>query len=188
MSSVEIIGLDAIQRNFRKFNFTQRKAKERYLDLISISALQLLRTNTPKDTGALARSWQVLARGSNYIDIGVPPDQSDKLFYLTNGTRRAPPNLFVSVIGSFINNQIISTLEQSLSESHIFFKKLPGGKGRRRQQVGRTSAGFTGGKRATGSASVKRVGTGGKRLGRRLSLRRRRGRSVNQARKDVKMG
>jgi hypothetical protein len=104
----------------------------------------------------------------------------------TNGTRRSPPNLFVSFIGSFIDNQIISTLELSLSESHVFFERLPGGRGRSRQQVGRTSAGFSGGKRATGSATVKRAGTGSKRLGRRLSLRRRRGRTINAARKDIR--
>ena len=185
---VEIIGLPEIAKNFQKFSFTQRRAKERYFDLIGNSSLQLLRGNTPRDTGALARSWQILGRGGDWLDVGVPPDQYDKLYYLTNGTRTQTPNLFVSVIGSFIDNQIISTLELSLKESHIFFNRLPGGRGRSRQQVGRTSAGFSGGKRATGTATVKRTGTGSKRLGRRLSLRRRRGRTINATRKDIKMG
>ena len=188
MAGIEIVGLDKIIRNFRKFDFTQQRAKTRYFDLIGESALDLLRGNTPRDTGALARSWMELGRSGDWLDIGVSPDQSDKLYYLMHGTRDQAPNMFVDVIRSFIDNQIISTLEFSLAESHTYFKTLPGGKGRRRQQVGRTSAGFTGGKRATGSATVKRAGTGGKRLGRRLSLRRRRGRTVNQSRKDVKMG
>ncbi len=128
--AIEIVGLKEIAKNFRKFDFTQRQAKERYFDLIGNSALGLLRTNTPVDTGALKRSWQVLGRGSDWLDVGVPPDQYDKLFYITNGTRRAPPNLFVSFISGFIDNQIISTLELSLSKSHVFFQGVPGGKGR----------------------------------------------------------
>lgn len=52
-----------------------------------------------------------------------------------------------------------------------------GGKGRKFQQVGRTKATLTG-HRQSGGAQVKRVGTGSKRLGRRLSLRRRRGKDI----------
>ena len=62
MSGIEVIGLDQIKRNFNKFSFTQRRAKEKYLDLIGDSAVELLRTNTPVDTAALKRSWQVLGR------------------------------------------------------------------------------------------------------------------------------
>jgi len=52
-----------------------------------------------------------------------------------------------------------------------------GGRGRKFQQVGRTKATLTG-HRQSGGAQVKRVGTGSKRLGRRLSLRRRRGKDI----------
>ena len=40
---------------------------------------------------------------------------------------------------------VMARLEAALAESHEFFRKLPGGKGRKFQQVGRTSAGFKGG-------------------------------------------
>ena len=52
-----------------------------------------------------------------------------------------------------------------------------GGRGRKFQQVGRTKATLEG-HRQSGGAQVKRIGTGSKRLGRRLSLRRRRGKDI----------
>jgi hypothetical protein len=82
----------------------------------------------------------------------------------------------------------MARLEAALAESHRWFAKLPGGKNRRFQQVGRTSAGFKGGTSFAGRATLVRVGTGRRQLKRRLSLRRRRGKSVNPARKDVRVG
>jgi len=185
---IEVIGLDLIVKNFRKFNFTQPRAKERYLTMVGTEAITMLRRNTPRDTGALAESWGVLSRGIDYIDIGVPEEQLDILSFVTKGTIHQIAQPFVDFIGRIIDNTIIQSLELALSESHPFFRKLPGGKQRKRQQVGRTSAGFQGGTRFSGRATLVRPGTGRRQLKRRLSLRRRKGRSINQARKDVKMG
>jgi len=185
---IEVIGLDKIIQNFRKFNFTQPRAKERYLTMVGTEALIMLERNTPRDTGELASSWQVISRGLDYIDIGVPEEQLDILSFVSEGTIFQTANPFLQFIGRIINNTIIQSLELALSESHPFFRKLPGGKQRKRQQVGRTSAGFQGGTRFAGRATLVRPGTGRRQLKRRLSLRRRKGKSINAPRKDVKMG
>jgi len=185
---IEVIGLDTIIKNFRKFDFTQPRAKERYLNMVGVESISMLRRNTPRDTGALAESWGVISRGIDYIDIGVPEEQLDILSFVSEGTIHQIAQPFLQFIGRVIDNTIMQSLELALSESHPFFRKLPGGKQRKRQQVGRTSAGFSGGTRFAGRATIIRPGTGRRQLKRRLSLRRRKGKSINQARKDVKMG
>jgi len=212
---VEIIGLDKIKRSFNDFKFIGPKVTQRFLQMIGDEAVNLLKLNTPVDTGSLANSWRVMSLGQDYVDVGT--DQMDILTYLTEGTKPhiirprnksvlrfeiggeeifttlvnhpgTKKNRFLDAIGKQINNIIIARLEQSLSEHHEYFKQLPGGKGRRFQQVGRTSAGFSGGVSFAGRSTLTRPGFGTKRLKRRLSLRRRRGRSINPSRKNVKLG
>jgi hypothetical protein len=98
------------------------------------------------------------------------------------------PRNFVAEINTRVDRMVMARLQQALAENHRWFAKLPGGKGRRFQQVGRTSAGFKGGTSFAGRATMIRPGTGRRQLKRRLSLRRRRGKSINPARKDVKLG
>ena len=65
---------------------------------------------------------------------------------------------------------------------------VPGGKNRKMQQVGRTSAGFKGGVSFAGRSTLVRAGTGRRQLKRRLSLRRRRGHGMNPKEKKVNLG
>jgi len=183
--AIEIEGLDKVQRKFRKFNMSTPNVKSRFLDMIGQESLELLRINTPRDTGQLADAW-VLQKSENSIVIAN--DQQDLLSFLTVGTIRHLPNPFISVINRQVENMVIDRLEGALSESHQWFSKLPGGKNRKMQQVGRTSAGFKGGVSFAGRATMVRAGTGRRQLKRRLSLRRRRGASINPSRKDVKVG
>jgi hypothetical protein len=97
------------------------------------------------------------------------------------------PRNFVADINHQVDNMVIARLEAALAESHRWFAKLPGGKNRKHQQVGRTSAGFRGGTSFAGRSSLVRAGTGRRQLKRRLSLRRRRGTSINQTRKEIKL-
>ena len=182
---IKTIGLDKLQRNFRKFNMSAPNVKSRFLDMIGVESLQLLRINTPRDTGQLADSW-VLQKSEN--SIVIMSDQQDLLSFLTVGTIRHLPNPFISVINRQVENMVMDRLELALSESHIWFAKLKGGKGRKYQQVGRTSAGFKGGTTFSGRSTLVRAGTGRRQLKRRLSLRRRKGRSINPSRKDVRVG
>ena len=76
-----------------------------------------------------------------------------------------------------------------MAENHPYFVKLAGGKGRKFQQVGRTSAGFKGGVSFAGRSTLVRAGTGRRQLKRRLSLRRRRGSlAKNNKETRVKLG
>jgi hypothetical protein len=180
---IEVKGLDKIEKSLRDFNFRVPNIKSRFLDMIGVESLELLRLNTPRDTGALADSW-VLQKSAS--EVVIMNDNQDLLSFITFGTIRHRPNPFVSIINSQVNNMILDRLGAALAESHRYFKDIPGGKNRRFQQVGRTSAGFKGGVSFAGRSTLVRVGTGRRQLKRRLSLRRRRGKSVNPSRKDVK--
>ncbi len=192
---IEVIGLDKITKEFNAFQFAGKRVQSRFLTLIGNEAVNLLQLNTPRDTGELASSWRVLDQGSDNVSVGVSDDQIEKLTFLTRGTVHTPPNPFLDFISIIINNKVADTVQNALATNHPYFKGMSGsifrsigGQGRKRQQVGRTSAGFTGGKRATGTGAVKRPGTGRKSFGRRLSRRRRRGISINASRVDVKLG
>ena len=152
--------------------------------MIGIEALDLLKMNTPRDTGLLADSWQLQ---KSKTEVVIANDQQDLISFITFGTIRHRPNPFIEVINFQVDNMVMARLQAALAESHRWFSKLPGGKNRKFQQVGRTSAGFKGGVSFAGRSSLVRAGTGRRQLKRRLSLRRRRGKSVNPARKDVKL-
>lgn len=182
---VEIKGLDKIQKELNKFNFKAPNIEQRFLDMIGVEALEMLRANTPVDTGNLRDSWQLQ---QSHKEVVIANDQQDLLsWHLFGSVNHRMPRNFVAEINQQINNIAMARLEQALAENHRYFKDLPGGKGRRFQQVGRTSAGFRGGVSFAGRSSLIRAGTGRRQLKRRLSLRRRRGKSINPARKDVKL-
>ena len=182
---IDVEGLDDLQNKFNKFKFSGKNIKYRFLEMIGVESLELLKINTPIDTGVLREGW-VLQQSEN--EVNIINDQQDLLSFHTFGTIRHIANPFIERINKQVDNMVMARLERALAESHVFFKKLPGGKNRRFQQVGRTSAGFRGGTSMAGRATLVRAGTGRRQLKRRLSLRRRRGKSVNPARKDVKVG
>ena len=184
-TEIKVIGLDKIQKQLHKFDFIAPRVRYRFLQMIGVEALELLKINTPKDTGQLSESW-ILQQTDH--EVIIANDQQDLISFITIGTIRHRPNPFISVINQQVNNMVLRRLEAALAENHTYFRKLKGGKGRRFQQVGRTSAGFKGGVSFAGRASLVRVGTGRRQLKRRLSLRRRRGKSINPSRKDVKVG
>ena len=184
MASVE--GMDRLLRNFRKVNFSIPNIESRFLDVIGEEALEMLRMNTPVDTGNLRDSWQ-LQKSAH--EIVVANDQQDLLsMHLFGSIHHPMPRNFVQQVNDVIDREVLNTLERALAESHRWFRKLPGGKGRKYQQVGRTSAGFKGGTSFAGRATLVRVGTGRRQLKRRLSLRRRRGSMMQPGRKNVKLG
>ena len=182
---IDVKGLKEMQNKFNKFKFSGKNIKYRFLTMIGVESLELLKMNTPVDTGALREGW-VLQQSEN--EVTIMNDQQDLISFLSMGTIRHIANPFIMRINSQVDNMVMARLEAALAESHEFFRKLPGGKGRKFQQVGRTSAGFKGGTSFAGRSTLVRAGTGRRQLKRRLSLRRRRGRSINPARKDVKVG
>jgi len=185
MAGVDIKGLDSFQSELKKFDFKIPKIKYRFLSMVGVESLEMLRANTPVDTGQLRDSW-VLQQTEN--EVVISNDQQDLLsWHLLGSKNHKMPRNFVMEINQVVDNMVMARLEQALAENHKYFKNLRGGKGRKHQQVGRTSAGFTGGVSFAGRASLVRAGTGRRQLKRRLSLRRRRGKSVNPSRKDVKL-
>jgi hypothetical protein len=186
MAGVDIKGLDKFEKELKQFDFRIPKIKSRFLDMIGVEALEMLRANTPVDTGNLRDSWNLQQTENEVI---IANDQQDLLsWHLMGSKNHRNPRNFVMEINQQVDNMVMARLSQALAENHRFFKNLPGGKGRRFQQVGRTSAGFKGGISFAGRSSLIRAGTGRRQLKRRLSLRRRRGASINPARKDVKLG
>jgi hypothetical protein len=184
MASVE--GLNRLLKNFNQVNFRIPNIESRFLDVIGEESLEMLRANTPVDTGNLRDSWQ-LQKSAH--EIVVANDQQDLLsLHLFGSIHHPMPRNFVQQVNDVVEREVLNTLEKALAENHRWFSKLPGGKGRKFQQVGRTSAGFKGGVTFAGRATLIRAGTGRRQLKRRLSLRRRRGGSINPARKDVKLG
>ena len=185
MAGVDIKGLDSFQKELNRFDFKLPNIKTRFLDMVGVEALEMLKANTPVDTGQLRDSW-VLQQTQN--EVTISNDQQDLLsWHLFGSKNHKMPRNFVAEINQQVDNLVMDRLEQALAENHRYFKNLPGGKGRRFQQVGRTSAGFRGGTSFAGRVTMIRAGTGRRQLKRRLSLRRRRGKSINPARKDVKL-
>tara|TARA_R110000824_G_scaffold369865_1_gene559392 strand:- start:2783 stop:3343 length:561 start_codon:yes stop_codon:yes gene_type:complete len=186
MAGVDIKGLDSFERELKKFDFKLPNIKSRFLDMVGEEAMSMLQANTPVDTGNLRDSWQLIKSANEVV---IANDQQDLLSMLLFGSIHHPmPRNFVAEINTRVDNMVMDRLEQALAESHRWFAKLPGGKGRKHQQVGRTSAGFKGGVSFAGRATMVRAGTGRRQLKRRLSLRRRRGKSINRTRKDVRLG
>ena len=214
---IEIRGLDQIKRNFTNFKFAGPRVQKRFLRVIGQATVELARFNTPSDSGDLSNQWKIVGISENEVQVGVddielidiltrgqqphliePKDKTvlrfekdgQEIFAARVFHTGSPPNPFIDEISRLVGNLVIETLEVALREQHPFFSSLRGvgGKGRRFQQVGRTSAGFKGGVSFAGRSNLVRVGTGRRQLKRRLALRRRRGGSILTKKKEVKLG
>lgn len=210
---IVVEGLKEITDGFKKFEFTGKRIQARFLTLIGEQTVLLLKRVTPVDSGELANSWRIVGQGKGYVEVGtdlidqvkdlekgtqphiIRPVRADVLRFEIGGQEvfttevRHPgtaPNLFLDNVARIIQSEVIKILEQALSENHPYFLKLKGGKGRKYQQVGRTSAGLKGGVSFAGRSTLVRAGTGRRQLKRRLSLRRRRG-SLARSKQETKV-
>ena len=216
MVSIEIRGFDEIEKSFREFAFSGKRVQARFLRLVGDNTVILAKDMTPKDSGELADSWRVLGQSKDTVEVGtsligllrdlaegtqphiIEPKRAKVLRFEFGGQEvfaarvRHPgikANPFLDDIQRIIHANVIKTLQTALSENHEFFRELDvGGKGRKFQQVGRTSAGFKGGTSFAGRSTFVRPGTGRRQLKRRLSLRRRRGGSINPKKTQVNIG
>ena len=176
---VTVKGLKEVQEKFTAFANSGNVYTNTYLDLISESAIQLLRNNTPVDTGELRDSWQEVNRAQNFVEVGVSDDQEDKLQFVLFGTKYTKPNNFIFAIENAINNEMQKFMSGSLRKSHKFWTAIPDvyGTGNITATVGLTGTKYSK-KRAFGRATLVRPRTGMKRLRRRIGRRRRVGTSV----------
>jgi len=96
--AVKIIGADEVARRFKELQTGGPNLQQMFLDEISRSSIELLKANTPKDTGNLANSWHESGRTNNSVtislkDFGGPAvgfsrtTNNDKLRFIIFGTR-----------------------------------------------------------------------------------------------------
>jgi len=112
--AIDIKGLDEIQAKFNKFNFMGKNVKYRFLEMVGVEALQLLKMNTPVDTGELREGW-MLQQSEN--EVVVMNDQQDLLEFIALGTIRHIPNPFIQRI----NHQIDMVFNSKISILIIYF-------------------------------------------------------------------
>ena len=119
---IEVKGLKKIEKELRDFNFKIPNIKYRFLTMIGTEALELLKINTPKDTGNLSESW-VLQQSEN--EVVIMNDNQDLLGWITFGSIRHRPNPFIEVINHQVDNMVMKRLEAALAENHRYFKNMP---------------------------------------------------------------
>lgn len=178
----ELQGMDKAKSDFLAFARTSDPSINSFFSSVSNAAINLLKSNTPVDTGKLKSSWRVVSnlrsKGTGEILIGVTEDQEEKLRFVSFGTRFTDPNPFVEhseiVIQSFVNE----FLAQSLDNQHRWWRESGLTGNLKRANIAKIPGASTGTKyssrRGTGSAALKRPNKGFKSLNRRVGLRSRR--------------
>jgi len=176
---IKVEGFDEVKKNFQDFAQSGNISVPNYLNLISESAIKLLKDNTPVDTGALRDSWQEVARTQNSVEVGVSDDQEEKLGYVINGTIFIPANDFMDRVSTVVNQLMQSFMSKSLKQAHKFWKEIPDvhGTGNITSTVGLTGTKFNN-RRSFGRSTLYKPRTGRKRLNRRIGRRRRVGSSI----------
>ena len=139
VEGIETIGLQSIQDRLKKFKFTGPNITSRFIDMIGTESLELLKMNTPIDTGELREGWILQKNSTGFV---IMNDQQDLLSFLTFGTIRHMPNPFIERINTQVEHMVMDRLEAAMEEvdrqQNIgILRNLPGGKNRRFQQVGR---------------------------------------------------
>ena len=170
---VKVIGADRVAEEFNRLSGSVYATQEAVLALTSDKTLSLLKQNTPRDTGALSRSWYEKTRTRTKIKIGVTPDQDDKLVYIVFGTRYIQPNDFISPVLIFIGENIENIMRSNLKASHPYLTNIQSRGGIRTPSniVGNTKTTFNK-RRGRGFSVAKRPSSGRKRYNRKIGLRR----------------
>lgn len=181
-----LVGYDKVKQDFIKWGSSVNPSMKGLLDFVERSALSLLLQNTPKDTGELSRSWTVIEKTRNSIEIGVRPDQEEKLQYVVNGTRYTEPNRFMDLVDGSINNLLNIGLADELVKRHRFWRPIIG-KVNITNTVGLTGTKYNK-RRSRGKATIYRLRKG--RIANRVRIGRRRSTAglSNQFFKDIKIG
>lgn len=173
---VTIIGATEVARQFDSLKQSANYSQGKFLDAIATTTIDLLRQNTPKDTGALSNSWQVARRTYTTLLIGVTPDQVDKLVYVVFGTRYIQPKDFITPILNNIADNIDSVMRFYLKQSHPYLSQMQVTGGFRGIKTPSNVVGLTGTRvhkrRYRGVNALKPLHTGIPRLGNRITRRR----------------
>jgi hypothetical protein len=76
-------GLTEYIRDLKTIDTNSPKVQKEFLLLVEQVVLDVIKRNSPVDTGELAASWKVTARGRDYIELDT--DQPEKFFAVVNG-------------------------------------------------------------------------------------------------------
>ena len=97
-SRVQLIGMNDVIAKYNSFMRSGAVTLDIYLEFIGQRVLDLLKQNTPVDTGALRDSWHIMSKDTNSITIGVTDEQEDTLQAVIYGTNPSD-GFFVPVLG-----------------------------------------------------------------------------------------
>lgn len=179
---IEVKGIDVINRNFQQMIDTGKVSVDGFMNTVGRTAVDLLRSNTPVESGKLRDSWRfrvIKGGGRATVRCIVGEDQEAKLRYITFGTRYIQPDPFVDrvevVIQSFVANLLGNAYDQA---GHKWYRESGFTSNMRRANIGKIPGASTGTnyskRRSTGSYGLKRPSKGFKTLSRRVGRKSRR--------------
>lgn len=177
----ELYGVELVLKDFQEFIRSGENSINGFFNLIENGAINLLKANTPVDTGRLRASWRVLDRnisnGVGVTRIGVSDDQEEKLHYVTFGNKFTQANPFVEQSEVVIQTMVNNFLGIALDDAHRWYRESGLTNSLKRNNISNTP-GLTGTKfskrRGVGSYGLKRPTTGLKGLFKRVGRRSRR--------------
>lgn len=177
-----LTGQDEVLRDFKDFISSGERSINGFFNMVESTSINLLKANTPVDTGELKSSWRVLSRNLSgpigSTNIGVREDQEEKLRYVTFGTRYIPKNNFVEAAEVLIQGQVSNFLGMAFEQAHRWYRESGLTRELKRANIGKIPGAGTGTnynkRRSTGSFGLKRPNKGFKTLNRRIGLKSRR--------------
>ena len=84
---VVAIGADLVRKQFESMRTDLPHLQARLLQQVSQITINLLKSNSPKETGELANSWYEKSRTYDTVIISVPSSQTQKVKHIIFGTR-----------------------------------------------------------------------------------------------------
>ena len=163
----ELKGLDEVTNNFKQMIHSGDRSVDGFLNTVGRTTVDLLRANTPVDTGKLRDSWRYQVSrtgGQGIVRVTVTNDQESKLRFVTLGTRYIQPDPFVDRVEVFMNTFVANLLGTAYDQAHKWYRESGFTDNLKRANIGKIPGVSTGTKynkrRAAGSAGLKRATTG----------------------------
>jgi hypothetical protein len=178
----QVKGLDIVSRNFEEMARTSEPSVDGFLNVLGRTTVDLLRANTPVETGKLRDSWRFSVTkggGQGKVRCVVSDDQEFKLRLITFGTRYIQPDPFVDRVGVIMQSFVANLLGQGFDErGHKWYRESGFTNNLKRANIGKIPGAGTGTnynkRRSTGSFGLKRPSKGFKTLSRRVGRKSRR--------------
>ena len=178
---IKVEGVEEVVRNFEGMIKTANPTIQDFLNTTGKSMVDLLRANTPVDTGELRDSWRynvTIGGGRGLVRATVTEDQEAKLKYIIFGTQYIQPNPFTERVEVFIQSFVANILGQKFDNAHKWYRESGFTNELKRANIGKIPGAGTGTnyskRRSAGSFGLKRPSKGFKTLQRRVGRKSRR--------------